>query len=134
MAEERAKPVKLFTVATTQEARDISAALEDAGIPSSWLSSGKVPDLSVVTGGSVGEIDIFVPDDREQDAIDILIGMGLLLPDDAEVLPEAEEEVEAEAKETKKSSIGVMILLLLLAALAVLGTDKIMAFLKGLFS
>ena len=127
-------PVKVISVAQDSEADRIVAALSDAGIPVSKEYSGRIPMPTVVVGQSTGEIDLYVPASMEEQALDILVGIGALeLAEEGELPEEACEESGNVPESDKKASGWLMILLLLLAVVAVLGTDVLMNFVRKLF-
>lgn len=122
------QPQLMITVSDEMEADRITAALEDEGIPVAREYSKEMQATSVLMGNAVGEIRLLVPSCEEERAREILVGIGALES-------ESEEEPQPEEKpQSKISSLWMMVLVLLLVALAVFGTDAIVAIVKNLMA
>ncbi len=123
-------PVLAIQAEDDLEADRIEAALKDSGIPVSRQYTGPNSFLKTVTGNSSGAVNLYVPKEQEEQAVEVLIGIGAL--ENRE--PQGEETLnQPEGPRMRGKSIAATVLLLLLVALVVFSVDGIMAVVKQWF-
>ncbi len=124
-------PVLAVHAADDLEADRIEAALSDSGIPVSRQYTGVNSWVKTVTGNSSGGVNLYVPKQAEEEAVEVLIGIGAL--ESAEVQPEQTEGKEDMPPKVRAKSVVATLLLLLLIALLVFSVDGMMTLVNGLF-
>ncbi len=117
----------------------VQAALQDSGIPSVYTRHMVSASSQLVTGMDFDEFDILVPFELYEKAYDVAVGIGAITPEGAEVVNEEFDDGIEEFEEmsrSKRTTVRIMsaILFIIFLALAIYGTDSIMAFIKSLFS
>ena len=124
-------PVLVIQAVDDLEADRIEAALSDGGIPVSRQYTGPISFLKTITGNSSGSVQLYVPAQAEDKAVEILIGIGAL--ESSELQTEENPDQAEQLPGARGKSIVATVLLLLLVALVVFSVDGIMTVVKQLF-
>lgn len=123
----------------------IVAALKDSDIPFVERIMKKERSADIVTGYNNANVSIIVPYAAWRKAQDLLIGIGAVSNEDAQIIADSTQENISGSDEkedeipqlspAKRALVKVIsvFLLLIIIALVVWGTDYIMGFIKGLF-
>lgn len=138
----------VFLTATGRIERElINGALKDAQIPFEERQSEKNLSDDLITGHDLhmSGYDILVPYSAIPKSFDILNGIGVTPTIDESLIESIQKDIELKKQEIKEANemspakrttvkIISAIIFLLVLALVVLGTDKIMELIKGLFA
>lgn len=134
-------PVKLIT-ANGFEFERIRAAIDSAEIPYSYQEAKNDAGIQILNSAPPENCDIFVPLNAYSDAVDVLIGIGALKDNPAELSSSDMEKLRSESKkaheeelpEDKARLIRILSLIAFLIILVgvVFATDALMGFLRGL--
>lgn len=133
-------PVLLISESGIEQER-ITAALKDSKIPFSLRTIKKESSIEVITGPAGAKKDILVPLASYEQAKDLLIGIGALKIDGAEIVEDSSAEYnfqapdEEEMSTTKRRIVKVVSVILFFAIIwgVVAAVDAIAAFIMGLF-
>lgn len=121
------------------EAERIIAALKDEGIPSYQKEAKGSAGLRILNSAAPEESEIYVPLSAYNKAVDVLVGIGALNPDEDEVLDVDDSELPPppmeEMSSRKRFWVRILSIILFIAVvwIVISLTDFCTAWIKSLF-
>lgn len=142
------KGTPVFLVSTGGIDRNrITAALSDVKIPFIEQKHKKAGDAESVLGVGAVDVDIIVPFAVYEQAYDICVGIGAIIPDESNENSQGNSEYEDHTADSVAQKIDEMslakrtswrivsaILLIIVFSAVILGTDYIIALIKNMFT